>query len=41
VVFDGREVAIAYDCGYGPGELEKTSVTKIKVVALEWPSAGV
>jgi hypothetical protein len=37
VAFGNREVAIAYDYGYGgPGPLKEGSATKIKVVSLDW-----
>ncbi|MBM3786836.1 MAG: exo-alpha-sialidase [Acidobacteria bacterium] len=36
VTFSGNEVAIAYDYGYGPGEFEKRSATRIKIVTKAW-----
>lgn len=37
VAFRDREIAIAYDYGFGgPGSLKEGSATKIKVVSLDW-----
>jgi hypothetical protein len=36
VVFNEREVAVAYDYGYGVGDFENKSATKIKIVSLDW-----
>jgi hypothetical protein len=37
VAFHGNEAAIAYDYGYGgPGEFEKASATKVRIVTLDW-----
>jgi hypothetical protein len=36
VVFDGKEVAITYDYGYGVGEFANQHATKIKIVPLDW-----
>lgn len=36
VAFSKQEVAVTYDYGYGPGEFEKKSATKIKVFTRDW-----
>ena len=36
VVFNGEEVAIAYDYGYGVGEFAASHATRIKVVTKSW-----
>ena len=36
VAFHQNEVAIAYDFGYGVGELKDRSTTKIKIVSVDW-----
>jgi len=36
VVFNGDEVAIAYDYGYGVGELAEKHATKIEIVTVDW-----
>ena len=36
VVFHENEVAFTYDYGFGPGEYQRRSGTKIKIVSLDW-----
>lgn len=40
VVFDGDEVAITYDYGYGVGEFFKKHATRIKVMRKQWLYGG-
>src|SRR5262249_50426168 len=36
VAFHGNEAAFTYDYGYGTGEFQKASATKVKIVSLDW-----